>query len=358
MAGTDSSNHNDTEQAAAAWEARSIVARLAFGQMAAQTLGVAARMGIFERIGAGERTADDLARDLGTQPQATHRLLRALAGLQLLTETAPGTFATTPAGDLLRPDVPGTMLALARLFTRPLLQGGWDLLEEGIRTGRTTFDTAYGTDFFSYLKDRPELSAEFNAAMSQATRYVADVLPRHYDFGRFGTVVDVGGGDGTLLAGILRAHPGLRGILYDTAEGLAQAPERFAREGLTGRVTLETGDFFASAPPGGDLYLLKSVIHDWDDERCTTILRHIRKVVPVGGTLLIAEPVLPPTVPAGEPDLTYLSDLNMLVTVGGRERTADDFAALCAAAGFRVSSLTPVPPQNVFHLIEAVPVPD
>ncbi|GGX97980.1 methyltransferase [Streptomyces hiroshimensis] len=346
---------NDGEQAPAGWQERRTVVQLAFGYMTTQTLGTAVRLGVFERIGGKECTAAGLAAELGTQPQATHRLLRALACLQLLTETAPGTFTTTATGDLLRADVPGTMAAGARMFTDPSLQRGWDLLEEGIRTGATTFDTVFGTDFFSYLRERPELSAEFNAAMSQATQLAAAAVPEHYDFGRFGTVVDVGGGDGTLLSAILRAHPRPRGILYDTPEGLAQAPERLARDGLTDRVALESGDFFASAPPGGDLYLLKSVIHDWNDERCATILRHIRKVVPDSGTLLIVEPVLPPTVPAGTTDLTYLSDLNMLVTVGGRERTAEDFTALCAQGGFRLTGITPLPRPNSFHLIEAAP---
>ncbi|WP_058041601.1 methyltransferase [Streptomyces roseifaciens] len=346
---------SDDGQAPAEWHVRNTVAQLVFGHMATQTLGTAVRLGVFERIGGGECTAAGLATALETQPQATLRLLRALAGLQLLTETAPGTFATTAAGDLLRPDVPGAMTALARMFTDPSLQRGWDLLDEGVRTGAPTFDTAFGTDFFGYLRERPELSAEFNTAMSQATQLAAEAVPGHYDFGRFGTVVDVGGGDGTLLASVLRAHPRPRGILYDTSEGLAQAPARLARDGLTDRVSLETGDFFASAPAGGDLYLLKSVIHDWNDEQCATILRHIRKVVPDSGALLIVEPVLPPTVPAGNTDLTYLSDLNMLVTVGGRERTAEDFAALCAQGGFRLDSITPLPRPNAFHLIEAVP---
>ncbi|MBB5121993.1 methyltransferase [Streptomyces eurocidicus] len=343
------------ERVTAGWQERGTVARLAFGQMGTQLLRTAVRLEVFDRIGAGERTAEGLAQDLGTHPQATHRLLRALAGLRLLDETAPGTFTTTAAGDLLRSGTPGTMLAMARMFTDPAMLRGWDLLEESVRTGRTSFDAVFGTDFFGHLRAHPELSAEFNTAMSQATRLLAEALPGHYDFGRFGTVVDVGGGDGTLLAAVLRAYPGTRGVVHDTAEGLAQAAARFAREGLTDRTALETGDFFASAPAGGDLYMLKSVIHDWDDERCATILRHIRKVVPADGTLLIIEPVLPATVSPEAPDLTYLSDLNMLVNVGGRERTAADFAGLCAAGGFRLDAITPMPPPNVFQLIEARP---
>ncbi|MEU7135071.1 methyltransferase [Streptomyces sp. NPDC046261] len=350
-----SGSEHDTQRTPVGWQERTIVMQLAFGQMGTQLLGVAVRLGIFDRVGDGELTAAGLAHDLGTHPQATHRLLRALAGLRLLTETAPGTFATTAAGDLLRSGVPGSLLSVARVFTDPSMTRGWELLEQSVRTGETGFDAAFGTDFFGYLKEHPELSAEFNAAMSQATQVAAEVLPGHYDFGRFGTVVDVGGGDGTLLSAILRAHPGPRGVVYDTAEGLAQAPERLAGEGVADRVTLTVGDFFASAPAGGDLYLLKSVIHDWNDEQCVTILRHIRDVIPADGTLLIVEPVMPATVSGETTELTYLSDLNMLVNVGGRERTADDFAALCSKAGFTLDAITPLPQPNVFHLIEATP---
>lgn len=140
------------------------------------------------------------------------------------------------------------MVAMARMFTDPVMLRGWDLLDESVRTGETTFDTVFGTDFFGHLKEHPELSASFNEAMSQGTRLTAATVPHHYDFGRFHTLVDIGGGDGTLLASVLREHPNLRGVLFDTAEGLAQAPRRLAQEGLTERVALETGDFFASAP--------------------------------------------------------------------------------------------------------------
>lgn len=346
----DNRNSDDT-----AWQARGTVSRLVLGQMATQTVGTAVRLGIFDRIGTDTLTAPDLSRALATHPQATLRLLRALAGLRLLDEPEPGAFRTTGAGDLLRSGTSGSMLAMAGVFTDPVMLRAWDLLDEGVRTGDTTFATVFGTDFFGHLREHPELSAAFNAAMSQGTRLAADSAPHHYDFGRFTTVVDIGGGDGTLLSAVLRAHPALRGILYDTPEGLAQAPARLARDGLTDRVTLRAGDFFASAPSGGDLYLLKSVVHDWNDTQCATILRHIREVIPANGTLLLMEPVLPPTVPTGQPDTVYLSDLNMLLNVGGRERTEEDFKSLCAAADFTLRTVTPLPTPNIFRLIEATP---
>jgi hypothetical protein len=347
---------SEAQQAqAATLRARGELVGMVFGHMAAQTLATAVRFGVIDLIGDGERTAAELARECAANEQAMLRLLRALAVLDLLTENEPGGFALTERGALLRTDRPDSVAAFIRMFTDPAMLRAWEHLEDSVRTGDTSFDQVFGKDFFAHLKDDPELSALFNASMSQGTRVTADTLPGNYDFGRFQTVVDVGGGDGTLIAAILRAHPALRGILYDTPEGLAQAEQTLLRADVGDRCALEAGDFFAAVPAGGDLYLLKSVIHDWDDERAATILRHVRRVIPERGRLLIVEPVLPTTVDSSVPAVMYLSDLNMLVNVGGRERTRDDFQDLCRSAGFTFTSDTPLPPPNAFSLIEAAP---
>ncbi|MFF5719167.1 methyltransferase [Streptomyces buecherae] len=187
-----------------------------------------------------------------------------------------------------------------------------------------------------------------------APRLTAAQLPDHHDFGGFQHVVDVGGRDGTLLASVLRRFPTLRGTVYDTADGLAQASDKLAELGLTERCDVAVGDFFASVPAGADPYLIKSVIHDWSDERCAGILRRCRDALPDHGRVLVVEPVLPPLVDPRVAGL-YLSDLNTLVNVGGRERTREDFAALCASAGLAVISVTALPAPNAFSLIEAAP---
>lgn len=334
--------------------ARRHVVELVFGHMAAQTVSAAVRAGVFDHLGDGERTAAELAARCGTQPQATHRLLRCLTALRLLTESPGGGFRATQAGTLLREDVPGSVTSFVRMFTDQAMVASWARLDDSLRTGETSFDAVFGTDFFGYLKEQPKLSAEFNAAMSEGTRSTAADLPHHYDFGRFSTVVDVGGGDGTLLAAILRAHPGLRGVVYDTAEGLGQAPATLAREEVADRATTIAGDFFESVPADGDLYLLKSVIHDWDDATCAAILRRCREALPEHGRVLLIEPVLPEAVGETHP-LAYLSDLNMLVNVGGRERTLDDFTELLRDAGFDTPAVTPLPAPNSFRVIEAAP---
>jgi hypothetical protein len=336
--------------------ARGELVRMVFGHMAAQVVATAGRLHLMDRIGDGERSAEELAGEYGANAQAMHRLLRTLAALGLLVENAAGSFSLTLTGSLLRPEHPDSVHSLVRMFADPALLRGWERLEDSVRTGRPSFGEVFGTDIYAYLKEHPDLSALFNAAMSQGTRSTADVLPTRYDFGRFATVMDVGGGDGTLLAAILREHPTVRGVVFDTPDGLSQAETTLERAGLAGRFALESGDFFTSVPAGADLYLIKSVIHNWDDERAATIIRNCREAVSAHGRLLIIEPVFPSIVDASVPALMYLSDLNMLVNLGGRERTRTEFEQLCQLTGFAVTGITPLPPPNAFSLIEAKPV--
>ncbi|MEU5896759.1 methyltransferase [Streptomyces venezuelae] len=343
--------NEDTREAEQA--ARGHVAQLAFGNMVVQTLRVATRLKVFDLIGDEERSAAELAGAAGAQPQAMNRLLRALAGLGLLAERAPGSFAATPAGTLLDTGRPDSMAALVGMLTDPEILRPWELLEQGIRTGASTFETVFGKDFFSYIKERPELSAQFNAAMSQGTAATAAALPHAFDFGRFTKVTDVGGGDGTLLTAVLRAHPALSGVVYDSEEGLAQAPERLREHGLTSRCALVAGDFFQSVPEGSDVYLIKSVLHDWADDPAATILSNCREVLPPDGRVLIVDPVLPEVVDPRTAGLTYLSDLHMLVGAGGRERTRKDFEELCGRAGLAIVSVRPIDEAYGFGLIEA-----
>lgn len=339
---------------------RDLIVRLAFGSMAAQTLRAAIRLRVVELVGDTPRRAADVAADAGTEPQPMTRLLRALTGLGLLREHAPDAFTVTPAGALLDPGRPDSLTSFVGMFTEPAIVRAWEHLDDSVRTGDVAFDTVFGTDFFSHLAQHPELSAGFNAAMSQAVAETAAVLPYAFDFGRFTTVTDVGGGDGTLLAGVLAAHPGLNGVVFDTARGLAEAPTTMARHGVSDRCSLIAGDFFRSVPGGSDLYLMKSVLHDWTDDQAVTILSHCREVLPPGGLVLIVEPVLPEVVDTTadadvlDGGITYLSDLNMMVNVGGRERTRKDFEELCHRAGLSLTSVTPLAEAAPFSLIEVV----
>lgn len=339
--------------------ARSTLMNALFGTIVTQAVGLAARMELADAIGTGERHVDDLAARYDIPADRLNRLLRALACMRLCDEPRPGVFRLTEAGALLRGDHPHSRLALAKLLTDRAMQDAWLHLETSVRTGRTAFDEVFGMPVFEYLARNPELSTTFNLAMSQRTKGdgVTDTLPDHYDFSRFTAVTDVGGGDGTLLTAVLRRHTALEGTVFDTAEGVAQATLTLDAADLGGRCKVVAGDFFESVPGGSDLQMIKSVLHNWDDDRAVEILRHCREVLPDHGRLLIIEPILPERVNPEDESLEdpYLSDLNMMLLIGGRERTLADFTALCERAGLSVTDVVELPRHVDFGVIEAKP---
>lgn len=344
---------------------RQILSRWLFANTAQQAVGVAARMRLADVIAesaAGDGSADgsadveELASRYDIPPRRLARLLRALASLGLCVERGPERFALTEAGALLRADVPGSLRELVMLYLAESTQVAIRELEYSIRTGKPGFDQAFGEPVFDYYADRPELSAVFNTAMGAVTRTIAEVLPDHYDFGRYEAITDIGGGNGTLLASVLGRYPHVRGVVFDSAEGSADAGETIRAAGLAGRCTTEIGDFFSAVPAGSDLYLLKSILHDWDDERAVTILRNVRGAVGDHGRLAIVELVLPESVADGESEDPFIADLNMLVLCGGQERTLADFRHLCARAEFAITDVVPVPNQSGLCVLEAAPV--
>jgi len=335
--------------------ARGRVGALVFGAMAAEVVFTAARLGIADLIGDAQRGGAQLAADIRADEAALTRLLRTLAALGLLSEPAPAQFRLTETGHLLRTDHPESMHAFVCMFGDPAMLAGWHELDAAIRSGRASFDAVYGTGFFDYLSANPELSELFNAAMRQGTVHAARQLLISYDVSPFHTVADIGGGDGTLLAALLQAHPHLRGILYDTADGLARAGRTLGDAGVADRCECRAGDFLAGAPEGADLYMVKSVLQDWDDARAGTILAHIRAAIPDDGRLLIIEPVLPDVVDGSLPATMYLGDLNMLVNTGGRQRTRAELERLCGSAGFAVHRVFALPPPVAISVLEVLP---
>jgi ubiquinone/menaquinone biosynthesis C-methylase UbiE len=335
--------------------ARGRVGGLVFGAMAAEVVFAAARMQVADLLADGQHGAAEVAREIGADGEALTRLLRTLAALGLVSEPAPAQFRLTEAGQLLRSDQPESLHAFVRMFGDPTMLSAWRELDTAIRTGRPTFEKVYGTSYFNYLSANPELSELFNSAMREGTVVAAQQLLQHYDFGPFHTITDIGGGDGTLLAEVLRAYPSLHGTLLDTADGLAQADRTLSEAGVSERCAIRAGDFLAAAPEGAELYLLKSVLRGWDDEQARIILNHIRRVIPDDGRLLIIEPVLPEVFDASAPSTMYLSDLNMLVNLGGRLRTRSDFKQLCQGAGFTLRTVTTLPPPVGSSVLEAAP---
>jgi hypothetical protein len=257
----------------------------------------------------------------------------------------------TPLADCLRSDVPNSMREFARFLAIPAASRSWEQLMHCVKTGETGLRKVFGVQSpFEYFKTHPEEQAIFDAAMTDNSRQSSPAVAQAYDFGKFRQLVDVAGGRGLLLGTILQHYPQLRGVLFDLPSVIAGAHGTLASFGLDGRCQTVGGDFFQSVPEGADAYILKHIIHDWDDERSVTILRNVRKAIDRSGRLLVIEPVI---APGNEPSFGKLLDLEMLVIPGGRERTAEEYRELFAAAGFQLAQIhrTAAPPS----VIEGVP---
>ena len=328
--------------------------RMATGHYVSSAVHVAAELGLADLLASGPRHHEDLARATGTHPPSLQRVLRLLASVGVVTEEHDGRFALTPIGESLRSGVPGSMRAVVRLFASPRLRQAWGDLLHSVRTGEPAYHHVFGTDSFSHMAAHPEEAAIFDEAMAGFTRQIAEAAVEAYDFSRFGTIVDVGGGNGALLAGILRATPGARGIVFEQPHAAERAREHLAELGLGDRCEALSGDFFREIPAGGDAYLLKHVIHDWDDERATHILKNCRRAMAPGATLLIVEGVYPPRIDQAPESLGAASnDVNMLVCTGGRQRSEPEFRTLLDATGFTLARI--VPTRMRVGLIEGVP---
>ncbi len=323
------------------------------GFAAAQVIAVAARLGIADQLAQGAMTSSDLAVATGTHAPSMYRLLRALACLNVVTDLGSDRFELAPGGAALRSDAPDSVRALTMMVCGNEYWRSWAELEYSVRTGKPAWDQVTGVSAFEFFAQHPEQSATFNAGIAEYTRWVAPAIVAGYDFSRFGTLVDVGGGNGTTIAAVLNAVPGLRGILFDLPTGVEPAAKTLAAAGVADRCQVVTGDVFTSVPEGADAYLLKNVLHNWEDEQAVAILRSCRRAMPAAGTLLVAEQVLPPRVESPEvTNMVLLSDLGMLL-LGGRERTAEEFRALFTKAGLELTAIIGV--GNDLCVIEGSP---
>ena len=305
--------------------------RLANGYQVTQAIHVAAALGIADLLRDGPRDSDGLAQETATNAPSLHRVLRALASVGVLHEGDDGRFALTAIGECLRSDADEPVGAWAAFVGRPYHWQAWGALLHGVRTGENAFRWVYGTDVWDYRAEHPEEDVIFNAAMTDIMRRANAHLLAAYDFGHFATVVDVGGGRGAFLGAVLEANPAMRGILFDQPHVVEGAV-------VGERCDVVGGSFFEAVPEGADACLLKAVLHDWEDDDAVRILRRCREAIASSGALLVVERDL------GGPNEhadAKLSDLNMMVGAGGRERTRAEFAALFAAGGFALASTTP-----------------
>jgi hypothetical protein len=328
---------------------QAVIQGMLTGYRLSQCLYVAARLGLADLLKDGPRSPADLATASATHAPSLYRLLRGLASVGVFAEDERGNFTLTPLAECLRSDVPGSQHA------RALMNGdehyrAWGELLYSVRTGKPAFDRLFHKPIFDYLPDHPEAARTFDAAMTGAHGSETAAMLDAYDFSPFGTLVDVGGGNGSLLAEVLRRHPKLKGVLFDRADVVERARPRLAEEGLAQRCQVVAGNFFETVPPGGDAYLLRHIIHDWDDERSLSILRNCRQAMAPGAKLLVVEGVVPP---GNGPSFTKLLDLTMLVIPGGKERTEAEYRDLYQRAGLRLTRV--VPTRSEVSVIEGVP---
>src|ERR1700736_4909060 len=319
-------------QAATALAPEAQVLDLSYMALVVQrALYAAAKLGIADLLGTDTKGSEELAQATRTHPRAMYRLLRALASAGVLSETADHHFALTPVGATLRTEASPSMRAWVLFSGEPFYLHAWQEIVHSIRTGKPAWDTVHGSSFFDYLRDHPDTSAIFDTAMTSLSAGEAPAVADAYDFSHFQKLVDVGAGHGTLLTTILRANPRLRGVLFDQPQVIEGAKARIQSEGLSARCELVGGDFFESLPEGADAYILKYVIHDWDDQHATRILGNCRQAIRDSGRLLLIETIIPPP---DQPHFAKLSDLEMLVLLGSQERTSTEYAELLRVAGF------------------------
>jgi len=316
-----------------------VVRRLAGGFSTTQILNTAARLDIAAQLADGPRSSVELARILPANPRALHRFLRMMVVLELLVEESDGSFGLSASGQLLRSDHPESLrdrILYIGAVNYPTAQA----MLHSVQTGGPAFDHVFGESFFGHFARRPELGALFNRLMSQnAGGRVAGILGA-WDFSGAGTIVDIGGGKGALLAAILEANPRAAGILFDTPEVIAEARTSLAGTDAGRRIDMVPGDLFRGPfPEGCDLYLLSHIIHDWDDARAKRILGHCRAAVQPDGRLLLIEEIMPAR--AADSPSTIANDFSMLLLTGGKERTEPEYRRLLESAGFRLVGITP-----------------
>ena len=327
-----------------------VMMQLLFGKQLTYSLSGVARLGVADHMTGKPQPVEEIAAKAGAHAPSLYRVMRMLAGFGVFKEGPQRHFALTPVGGLLKTGVPGSLRYMAMMFGEEFSTRAYEHIAECLRSGGDGVTEAYGKPIWEVLAERPEQCETFQQAMTNSTSVAADVIVEAYDFSGIERLADVGGGHGLLLAAILRANAHVQGVLFDRPEVVEHVPEQ-QFTGCEGRITTEAGSFFERVPDGCDAYLLKHIIHDWSDEHCRTILDLMREKLPKHGRVLVCEMVV-----SDEPGPTpaKLLDIEMLVmTVGGKERTPEEFRELFASSGLRLNRI--VATDRPISVIEAVP---
>jgi hypothetical protein len=324
------------------------IMQLSMGAMVTQAIYVAAKLGIADILADGEKPIDQISQDAGAHSLSLYRIMRTLSSLGIFNETQSRTFSNTPLSEVLRTDVPGSMRNSMIFMGEPWHYNVWGNMLHSARTGGTAWKETYGEEVFDWISKHPEASEIFNGCMSELSAGAAPAIVAGYDFSGIDTLADIAGGHGYLLSKILEANPNIKGILFDMEHVIAGAAEMLRSFGVESRVETVSGDFFVEVP-AADAYIMKHIIHDWDDERSIKILKTIHTAMKGDGKVLLAEMVIPES---NEPHPGKMLDLEMLTSPGGLERTADEYVRLFEQSGFRLNRI--VPTKSPFSIIEGV----
>ena len=327
-----------------------VLFQMIIGKWISQALGTVVELGVPDQLAKGARPCNDIARQAGVSEDGLYRLLRALASVGLFSEGANRRFRLTGMGQLLRTDHPQSLAGYARFIGHDVTWRPWGKLRYSVKTALPAFDHVFNESVFEHFSRNPEVAAVFDDAMTSISAMEARATADAYDFVGVGTLMDVAGGHGLLLATVLRRHKKMRGVLFDLPHVAAGANATFSRAGITSRVQIESGDFFKELPDGSDAIIMKHILHDWDDDSAIRILQACHRALGPRGKVLIVDPVVPS---GNAPHYGKLLDLEMLVlTPRGRERTKAEFAKLLHSAGFRLSRV--IATESPMSIIEAV----
>jgi ubiquinone/menaquinone biosynthesis C-methylase UbiE len=326
-----------------------VLTQIMLGSLAAQVLYVTAKLGIADLLAGGAKSTEELATATNTHAPSLYRILRAAASLGVFTEQENRVFALNANAEPLLSNRPNSMRDMAIFMGEDWHWEVWGKTMHSVRTGKSAWAQMHGDDVFAYFGMNPGAATIFNRAMTSLSALATKAVVEGYDFSGINTLIDIAGGHGRLLTDIVDANPNMRGVLFDLPHVIEGAREVVAKSTAANRVEFAGGDFFVSVPAGGDAYIMKHIIHDWDDERALTILRNIKRAMNPGGRVLLVESVI---ADGNNQDFGKLMDVEMLVSPGGKERTAAEYEELFANAGLRMTRI--VPTKSAYSIVEAV----
>ncbi|CAA9389120.1 MAG: Similar to O-demethylpuromycin-O-methyltransferase [uncultured Pyrinomonadaceae bacterium] len=326
-----------------------ILSQMLFGGLMQQSISIAAKFGIADLLGEKPQTAEELAAATETHAPSLYRILRLLASVGIFSETADRKFELTPLAESLRRDAPNSMRDVAIMQGEEWNWRNYGELRHSVKTGETAQGKAHGIPLFEFLTRNPEDEALFSRAMVNLSSSVIPPIVEAYDFSGAGKLVDIAGGHGFLLAAILKANPHLQGVLFDQSTVIDSAVESLKKQDINDRVEFVPGDFFESVPAGADIYTMKHIIHDWNDDECIRILQNIHRAMNEKGKVLIVEMVVPE---GNAPSPSKVMDIQMLIATGGKERTEAEYRKLLESSGFNLTRI--IPTRSPFSIVEAV----